>query len=277
LENQVPQESRKKSIKQKTNHKDTQVSRNLAKRLLLKSRHINALITELNSLRTDKGILQLEKGQLEAKIRELQDQIINPLAPHPPTNPTGYIPKNIKKTGQDYRMFLTKQIYSGTTTPKIKGLPKNYECLQIGLGREGDGKFGPSWVVVDLFDPSPLVDYHYDVQDLPTDWAKRFDLVLCNAILEHIPYPQKAIDELYRVLKPGGYVYAELPFWQHYHTGGDSTIGEEYGFGGDFWRATVEGMRVWMTEFDEITCGWANEGVVYFFGKKPASAKSQLG
>lgn len=31
-----------------------------------------------------------------------------------------------------------------------------------------------------------------------------FDVVLCTEVLEHLPEPQRAIDEMYRVLKPGG-------------------------------------------------------------------------
>jgi SAM-dependent methyltransferase len=241
---------------------------------LLKKIRLPQSTQEKNALKTI-GILQLEKGQLEAKVRELQNAIVNPKEPHPPTNPKGFVPSKIKKNGQDYRMYLSSQIYREHTTPNVKGLPKDGEYLQIGLGREGDGKFGPRWVVVDLFDPSSVVDYNYDVQDLPKDWSGRFDLTVCNAIFEHIPYPQKATDELHRVLKPGGFIYVELPFLQQYHTGGDSLVGKKYNFGGDYWRATVEGLRIWMHEFDEISCGWANEGVVYFFGQKPKRPKAK--
>src|SRR5215831_10665922 len=31
-----------------------------------------------------------------------------------------------------------------------------------------------------------------------------FDVVLCTEVLEHLPEPQRAIDEMYRVLAPGG-------------------------------------------------------------------------
>ena len=31
-----------------------------------------------------------------------------------------------------------------------------------------------------------------------------FETVLCTEVLEHLPEPQKAIDEMYRVLRPGG-------------------------------------------------------------------------
>jgi SAM-dependent methyltransferase len=240
------------------------------KRLLTKVGPAADFMTELTELRRDVGVLQLEKGQLEADVRRLQDYFINPTEPTAPTNPIGYLPDSVTPTGQAYRRFLALQLYD-QSSPAITGLTGDGEYLQVGLGRYGDGKFGPRWIAVDLYDPSPAVDHHYDVHDLPADWSGRFELAMCCAILEHIQYPQKAIDELHRVLAPHGFIYAELPFWQPYHTGGDSTIGESYGFGGDFWRATVDGMRVWMADFDEISCGWANEGVVYFFGRKPGA------
>ncbi len=244
------------------------------KQIVKKLPKIQPILEERNSLRVYKHKLEQKVGKLEAKVRELEDYIVNPTPAHPPTNPLNYIPKNIKKTGQAYRSFINSQIYEDEY-PTVKGVPKNGEFLQIGLGRYDDGKFGPNWTAVDLFDPSPAVDFNYDVQDLPDDWENKFNLIICNAIFEHIPYPQKATDELYKVLKPGGYLYVELPFWQKYHTGGDSTNGEEYGFGGDYWRATVEGLRVWMSEFEEVSCGWGNEGVVYFFGKKPKSSNKK--
>ena len=33
-----------------------------------------------------------------------------------------------------------------------------------------------------------------------------FDVVLCTEVLEHLPEPQRAVDEMFRVLKPGGRV-----------------------------------------------------------------------
>jgi methyltransferase family protein len=243
--------------------------RRQAKRVIERFGPVNEFMVELASLRRDVGILQLEKGNLEADVRLIQYRTLNPPEPQPPTNPMGYVPAEVPVSGDAYRRFFANQLY-GTPTPTITGVASEGEFLQVGLGRYGDGKFGPRWIAVDLYDPSPAVDYHYDVHDLPMDWTGRFALVMCCAILEHIHYPQKAIDELRRVLAPGGFLYAELPFWQPYHSGGDSTIGEKYEFGGDFWRATVDGMRIWMAEFDEVSCGWATEGVVFFLGRKPA-------
>jgi SAM-dependent methyltransferase len=38
-----------------------------------------------------------------------------------------------------------------------------------------------------------------------------FDAILCNHVLEHIPDDRKAMNELYRVLKPGGWAILQVP------------------------------------------------------------------
>lgn len=38
-----------------------------------------------------------------------------------------------------------------------------------------------------------------------------FDVILCNHVLEHIPTDQTAMKELFRVLKPGGWVILQVP------------------------------------------------------------------
>jgi SAM-dependent methyltransferase len=39
-----------------------------------------------------------------------------------------------------------------------------------------------------------------------------FDWVLCVNVIDHTPNPQKMADEIYRILKPGGYLYLEVNF-----------------------------------------------------------------
>jgi len=57
---------------------------------------------------------------------------------------------------------------------------------------------------------SPLADVKADICNLPFDDDK-FDIILCNHVLEHIPDDTKAMKELYRVLKPNGMAILQIP------------------------------------------------------------------
>jgi len=57
---------------------------------------------------------------------------------------------------------------------------------------------------------SPLADVKADICNLPFS-DNEFDVILCNHVLEHIPDDTKAIQELYRVLKPGGMGIFQIP------------------------------------------------------------------
>ena len=49
-----------------------------------------------------------------------------------------------------------------------------------------------------------------DICNLPFS-DNEFDIILCNHVLEHIPDDTKAIQELYRVLKPNGFGVFQIP------------------------------------------------------------------
>ncbi|MBO6830064.1 MAG: class I SAM-dependent methyltransferase [Muricauda sp.] len=57
---------------------------------------------------------------------------------------------------------------------------------------------------------SPLADVKADICHLPFD-DDTFDVILCNHVLEHIPDDAKAMQELYRVMKPGGWGIFQIP------------------------------------------------------------------
>jgi len=57
---------------------------------------------------------------------------------------------------------------------------------------------------------SPLADVKADICDLPFP-DNSYDVILCNHVLEHIPDDTKAMQELYRVLKPGGMGIFQIP------------------------------------------------------------------
>ena len=57
---------------------------------------------------------------------------------------------------------------------------------------------------------SPLADVKADICNLPFN-DNEFDVILCNHVLEHIPDEAKAMQELYRVLKPNGMAILQVP------------------------------------------------------------------
>ena len=64
------------------------------------------------------------------------------------------------------------------------------------------------YTTTDLF--SPLADVKADICNLPFN-DNQYDIILCNHVLEHIPDDTKAMQELYRVLKPGGMAILQIP------------------------------------------------------------------
>ena len=137
------------------------------------------------------------------------------------------------------------------------------KSLQIGVLDGQDGKFGPNWVSVDKYDQRDFIDHHDDI--VAMHFADdTFDALYCNAILEHVPEPTRAVAEFLRVLKPGATVWIEVPMTYPYHEAPK-----------DYWRVTPDGLRMWMAGFEEISCGlsyWSRSSLIcsaYFFGKKP--------
>ncbi|RED50086.1 class I SAM-dependent methyltransferase [Seonamhaeicola aphaedonensis] len=64
------------------------------------------------------------------------------------------------------------------------------------------------YVTTDL--NSPLADVKADICNLPFD-DDVFDVILCNHVLEHIPNDTKAMQELFRVMKSGGWGIFQIP------------------------------------------------------------------
>ncbi len=68
-----------------------------------------------------------------------------------------------------------------------------------------------------------------------------FDVVLCTEVLEHLPEPQKAIDELFRVLKPGGVLLLTTRFLFPIHDAPH-----------DYFRYTKYGLRYLLRRFEIV-------------------------
>ena len=58
---------------------------------------------------------------------------------------------------------------------------------------------------------SPIADVKADICNLPFE-DNAYDFIICNHVLEHIPDDTKAMEELYRVLAPGGTAIIQVPY-----------------------------------------------------------------
>jgi SAM-dependent methyltransferase len=57
---------------------------------------------------------------------------------------------------------------------------------------------------------SPLADIKFDIQNIPLA-DNTYDIVMCNHVMEHIDDDLKAMKEVYRILKPGGCAFLQVP------------------------------------------------------------------
>src|SRR5690606_18794761 len=89
---------------------------------------------------------------------------------------------------------------------------KNYKVLHIAPEQEFLRRFKKTknlqYVSADLF--SPIVDVKADILDLPFE-DESFEVIFCNHVLEHIEDDQKAMGELFRVMKKGGWGIFQVP------------------------------------------------------------------
>lgn len=126
----------------------------------------------------------------------------------------------------------------GPVTVLVVGAGVQRDSLEAQLGRAATVNV----ICVDI-DVGADVDYFADAHDLPfRDGA--IDAVVTTAVLEHVLDPSRVAAEITRVLRPGGYLYSELPFMQQVHEGAY-----------DFTRFTLSGHRRLFNHFQEIDAG----------------------
>ena len=69
---------------------------------------------------------------------------------------------------------------------------------------------GKKYITADM--ESPLAKVKMDIHQIPFG-DNTFDVVLCNHVLEHVADDLKAMTEIKRVLKPGGWAILQVPFF----------------------------------------------------------------
>jgi hypothetical protein len=165
---------------------------------------------------------------------------------------------SFKTRGNPFYFSLFKRLIYGDGIITKKNLSKLFslhvncihpKILIIGGGEIGNGmeNFYDTYIDNILsFDIyySNNIDFIADAHSIPVV-DDTFDVVIIQAVLEHVVNPAKVVNEIYRVLRNGGCVYAETPFLQNIHEGAY-----------DFTRYTNSGHRYLFKYFECLDSGF---------------------
>lgn len=123
--------------------------------------------------------------------------------------------------------------------------------LDIGCGNSPYIELFPNRIGVDS-SPTAHADIIGDVYDLPFEDGS-FKSVLCTELLEHLSEPQKAVDEIHRVLSTPGKLILTTRFLYPRH-------GEPQ----DYFRYTPEGLRHLLRHFSTVSIEPELQGIQSF-------------
>ena len=121
----------------------------------------------------------------------------------------------------------------------IRKLGAEAKILDLGSGTD---RRAPNVITLEI-EAGSNVDVIGDGHQLPFH-DNAFDAIISEAVLEHVLEPKQVVAEIYRVLKPGGYVCAAVPFLQGFHASPH-----------DYQRYTVPGFNHLFSAFMKIESG----------------------
>src|SRR5580700_7208116 len=121
--------------------------------------------------------------------------------------------------------------------------PKNLPLGRWNLYIGGAGRVVDGYVNVDLF-AMPGVNVAADAARLPFP-PGIFQRVECDAVLEHVRHPEQVMNEIRRVLAPGGYVHLVTPFCHPFHE-----------YPKDYRRFTLDGLKELAGPLEPVAEGW---------------------
>jgi len=145
--------------------------------------------------------------------------------------------------------YQTLEDIKGFVFANQAGKILNVGCgSMIGCGRRLWTKVDTGNVLNIDIEMGPGVDQVCDAHDLPFD-EEIYDSVIMQAVIEHLHSPQLAVDEAWRVLKKGGYLYMEVPLLQGFHA-------DPY----DYQRYTQVGLARLTDKFEKIVLAGISVG-----------------
>jgi SAM-dependent methyltransferase len=128
----------------------------------------------------------------------------------------------------------------------LKEHAESSACRVVNVGSGGEveeilNRAGVSATSIDI-DAARRPDIIGDVVHMSAFADLSVDVVICVEVLEHVSHPQKAVDEIFRILRPGGVVIGSTPFLLGLHEQPR-----------DYFRYTYHGLRLLFSAFEHLT------------------------
>ena len=154
--------------------------------------------------------------------------------------------KKIKNTKIDLFYIKNKSDFRDKI---LENLNANDLILDIGKGMRGKyikiKSKNIETLDVNKFDDYP--DIIFDLCDnLDSSLEKKYNKIICLAILEHVYNPFKAVENLKNMLTEDGVIYGYVPFLYHYHAP------ENLKFQ-DYFRFSKDALIYLFKDFSEVT------------------------
>jgi SAM-dependent methyltransferase len=157
------------------------------------------------------------------------------------------------------RPFFSPAYYSQykVTLPRIREFATG-KLIDLGCGtmpyQDLVSDIVSEYHTLDLFPRREDVTYIADIQDMSIIKTASYDSAICLNVLEHIPDPFKAIDEIHRILKPGGFLIISVPHLSRLHD-------EPY----DYYRFTSHGLKYALERAGFIVLHLEHRGGLFSF------------
>src|ERR1035437_2285963 len=136
-------------------------------------------------------------------------------------------------------------MFSKITRQRLDAFLKQHatteEVLNVGSGKAGGNylELFPNQITVDI-DAKRQPDVVGDIRNLPFK-DNSFSVIICTEVLEHVPEPEKAINELYRVLTKSGKLVLTTRFVYPLHD-----------IPHDYYRYTKYGLKRFFHNWSEV-------------------------
>lgn len=138
-----------------------------------------------------------------------------------------WISTNRKKIDQDLLGSPSRHLFTPLYYSQYKvtlNLIHTYitgDLIDLGCGdmpfRQDISGQVTSYDGIDLHPRSAKVRYVGDIMDMPMISDQQYDSAICLEVLEHLPSPEKALREINRILRPGGYLVISIPHISRLH------------------------------------------------------------